>query len=96
MIPLTASKRSRALTLYEQAGEILGVDDVKASTMVTFPGGQGKSTAGSVKVGFDEERLYATVAAAAAAGMEHANVRIYWDNREAGRVMKDMGVQFIT
>lgn len=96
VIPLTASKRSRALTLYEQAGEILGVDDVKASTIVTFPGGQGKSTAGSVKVGFDEERLYATVAAAAAAGMEHANVRIYWDNREAGRVMKDMGVQFIT
>ena len=42
----------------------------------------------------DAEKLYAAVAEGAAAGMENANVRIYWNDREAGRIMRDMGVQF--
>jgi len=95
VIPLSSAKRSRALDLYQQTGEILGVDSiVQQSTVVTFPGGQQINSTDNLRIGFDADQIYAAVAAGAAHGLENANVRIYWDNREAGRIMRDMGVQF--
>lgn len=95
VIPLTQSKRNRALSLYEETGRILGADTmVEQSSIITFPGGAKTVTNEQLNIGFDAEQLYATVASAAAHGMENANVKIYWDNREAGRVMRDMGVVF--
>lgn len=96
VIPLSASKRSRALSLYEQTGRILGANTmVQQSSVITYPNGQRTETTDSVNVGIDTDQLYEAVASAAAHGIENANLRIYWDNREAGRVMRDMGVQFV-
>ena len=96
IIPLSTEKRERALDLYQKTGEILGVNkaaSVGYSTSMTLPGTSG-SRSDAIHVQFDAEQLYAAVAAGAERGMENANIRIYWDNREAGRIMKDMGVQF--
>ena len=86
VIPLEAN-RSRAIGLYQQAGQILGV-----TPTVTIGSPQQQSS--RMNVAIDTDALYAAVAAGAAKGMESANVRIYWNNREAGRIMRDMGVQF--
>lgn len=94
VIPLDVSKRARALQLYEQTGRALGVDTImQQSTVIDYPGGSTRASE-TVKIDFDQEELYAAVARGAAAGMESANIKIYWDNREAGRIMRDMGVQF--
>lgn len=68
---------------------------VQQSSVITYPNGQRTETTDSVNVGIDTDQLYEAVASAAAHGIENANLRIYWDNREAGRVMRDMGVQFV-
>ena len=90
VIPLEAH-RSRALSLYQETGRILGVAPsftVGRETTVSAP------RPNVVDLSFNEDKLYATVAAAAARGMESADVRVYVNGREAGRIMRDMGVQF--
>ena len=95
VIPLSSSKRSRALSLYEETGEILGVaPDLAETTTIMLPDGSKTTTSNDISVGFDAEKLYAAVAAGAEKGMENANVKIYVNNREAGRILKNMGVQF--
>lgn len=97
VIPLAASKRTRALDLYQQTGEMLGVDTIPTrSSYITMPmtTASGANAGGGSGLGMDAEKLYAAVAEGAAAGMENANVRIYWNDREAGRILRDMGVQF--
>ena len=96
VIPLSAGKRTRALNLYEQTGEILGVDSIPTkSSYISIPMTPASgANGGGGDYGLDAEKLYAAVAEGAAAGMENANVRIYWNDREAGRIMRDMGVQF--
>lgn len=85
IIPLAPESRVRAMTLYQQVGTILGADSVgRQSASVPLP----------TSNGLDIDALYSAVAAGAAEGMENANVRIYWDGREAGRIMRNMGVQF--
>lgn len=85
IIPLAPESRARAMTLYQQVGTILGADSVgRQSASVPLP----------TSNGLDLDALYSAVAAGAAEGMENANVRIYWDSREAGRIMRNMGVQF--
>ena len=91
VIPLSAAKRDRALTLYEQTGQILGAATPYTATM-SIPGGGASS--GSVRVSFDAERMYAACAACAKQGMENADIRIYIGDREAGRILRNMGVQF--
>lgn len=97
VIPLAASQRSNALSLYEQTGEILGVQRASSvpSTTMTLPGNSGSSASQGGTLGINTDKLYAAVASAAKRGIESANIRIYWNNREAGRIMKDMGVQFV-
>lgn len=89
VIPLSSEKRDRAMSLYQQTGEILGVASPNVQSY-TVPGG----TTDRVKVSFNAERMYEAVAAGAKSGMENANISIYIDNREAGRILKGMGVAF--
>ena len=92
VIPLSSTLRSRALDLFSQTGDILGVDTIpKERGSITMP--VNPYTAPS-ELKFDTEKLYEAIAQGAAAGMESANVKIYWNDREAGRIMRDMGVQF--
>ena len=42
----------------------------------------------------DYDALYSAVATAARQGLQSANIKVYWNGREAGRIMRDMGVQF--
>lgn len=85
IIPLAPESRARAMTLYQQVGTILRADSVgRQSASVPLP----------TSNGFDLDALYSAVAAGAAEGLENANVKIYWDGREAGRIMRNMGVQF--
>lgn len=97
VIPLAASQRANALSLYEQTGELLGIKKVSSvpPTTMTLPGSSGSSAAQGGTLGINTDQLYAAVASAAKRGMESANIKIYWDNREAGRIMKNMGVQFV-
>lgn len=93
VIPLAASQRANALNLYEQTGQILGVQRATATAAtMSIPSITSASGGGGFTLNTDE--MYAAVAAAAKRGMESANIRIYWNNREAGRIMRDMGVQF--
>lgn len=48
----------------------------------------------STSIGIDADELYEAVAAGAERGMENANVKIYLNNRETGRILRNMGVQF--
>lgn len=92
VIPLSSSLRGRALDLFSQTGDILGVDTIpKERGSITMP--VNPYTAPS-ELKFDTDKLYEAIAQGAAAGMESANVKIYWNDREAGRIMRDMGVQF--
>ena len=91
VIPLSTAKRDRAMTLYQETGQILGVATPNVQTM-TVP--DNSTSSGSIKVKFDTERMYAAVAAGAKQGMESADIKIYIDNREAGRILKGMGVAF--
>lgn len=89
VIPLSSSKRDRAQALYRQTGQILGVASPNVQSY-TVPG----SVTDRVKVSFNAERMYEAVAAGAKSGMENANISIYIDNREAGRILRGMGVVF--
>ena len=95
VIPLAASQRSNALELYQKTGQMLGVQKATITAPVMSLPDSASSGASSGTLAFNTEQMYAAVAAAAKKGMESANIRIYWDNREAGRIMKNMGVQFV-
>lgn len=95
VIPLAASQRSNALELYQKTGQMLGVQKATTTAPVMSLPDSASSGASSGTLAFNTEQMYAAVAAAAKKGMESANIRIYWDNREAGRIMKNMGVQFV-
>lgn len=94
VIPTDPAKRARGLELYEQAGEMLGVEKAVAEpTTTSIPSGvSSHPDSGTTKI--DLDAMYVAVESAARRGMENANVRIFWNNREAGRIMKDMGVVF--
>lgn len=91
VIPLSTAKRSRALDLYEETGQRLGVasPEVTTKTVSYIDSGDAK-----VRVKFDTEKLYAACAAGAKQGMENADIKIYLGEREVGRVMRGMGVVF--
>ncbi len=99
VIPLSDGKRSRALDLYQQTGDILGVGTASGMGRTTTQSLPSRNTAAagsstqSQQI-IDIDKIYSAVAAGAARGMEKANIRIYTNNREVGRVMRDMGVQF--
>lgn len=95
VIPLAASQRSNALELYQKTGQMLGAQKATTTAPVMYLPDSASSGASSGTLAFNTEQMYAAVAAAAKKGMESANIRIYWDNREAGRIMKNMGVQFV-
>lgn len=91
VIPLSASKRTRAMSLYEETGERLGV----ASPVVdTYSINTPTISQQDVRIQFDADRLYAACAAGAKSGMENADIRIYVGDREAGRILRNMGVAF--
>lgn len=91
VIPLASSKRARAMELYQETGQRLGVATPYTETMTMT---QRESGPTGVKVSFDTERLYAACAAGAKEGIENSNISIYVDEREVGRVMRGMGVVF--
>jgi hypothetical protein len=90
VIPLSSAKRSRAMELYQETGERLGVVQPTIATM-EIPD---NSVNSNVNVRFDADKLYAAVAAGARQGIESGNISIYVGEREVGRVMRGMGVQF--
>lgn len=94
VIPLASSDRANALSLYRQTGQILGVASSAAKTPTyNLPGNIiNASTSGP---SLNTQELYAAVAAGAARGIASADLKIYWDSREAGRIMRNMGVQFV-
>ena len=91
VIPLASSKRARAMELYQETGQRLGVATPYTETMTMT---QRESGPTGVKVSFDTERLYAACAAGAKEGIENSNISIYVGEREVGRVMRGMGVVF--
>lgn len=95
VIPLEAH-RARALSLYNQVGDILGVTPASVpQSTISMPSDNYSPAPQSTAISFDTDSLFSAVATAAKRGMESANIRVYWDGREAGRIMKDMGVQFV-
>ena len=95
VIPLSSNMRARALDLFQQAGETLGVQTVTMpSAPTTRIPDRSSSNSGSSALNIDLSQLYDAVASAARAGMQSADIKVYWNNREAGRIMKNMGVQF--
>lgn len=104
IIPLDPSKRARAMSLYAQAGEMLGATPgaapagtIHQTTTMTLPSGDSISNStqldGSL-TGLDPQSIYAAVSAGAEEGMKNANVRLYVGDREVGRLLRNMGVQF--
>lgn len=91
VIPLASSKRARAMELYQETGQRLGVATPYTETMTMTQRDSGQT---GLKVSFDTERLYAACAAGAKEGIENSNISIYVGEREVGRVMRGMGVVF--
>lgn len=89
VIPLAPAHRAEAMTLYRQTGEKLGIANHNTTYMTMAAPGQ--STA---SFSLDTAGFYEAVAAAAREGMENANIKIYIGDREAGRILRGMGVQF--
>lgn len=87
VIPLEAN-RTRALSLYQEVGQILGVSNsasVGRTASVAMPNNQPS---------IDMDKLYSAVAAGAERGMQNAQIKFLWNNREIGRNLRDMGVAF--
>jgi phage-related minor tail protein len=91
VIPLATAKRERALELYQETGERLGVAQPTIAT-VNVP--DYSVPQNNVSLKFDAAKMYAACAAGAKEGMENANIKIYISDREAGRILRGMGVQF--
>ena len=101
IIPLSTTMRSRALDLYEQVGEALGVDTAAADrpvNTVSVPKHRNAASSSAVFSQSTLENLFETIAAAAQAGsragMEEANLRVYIGDREVGRILRSQGVAF--
>lgn len=101
IIPLSTTMRSRALDLYEQVGEALGVDTAAADRPVNTVNVPKHRNAASSSAVFSQttlDNLFETIAAAAQAGsragMEEANLRVYIGDREVGRILRNQGVAF--
>jgi hypothetical protein len=91
VIPLSSAKRQRALDLYQETGERLGVASPRVDTFsINDPTDETKN----LRVQFDADKMYAACAAGAKSGMENADIRIYIGDREAGRILRNMGVAF--
>lgn len=102
IIPLAAEKRTRALSLYEQVGEILGVEQqVERATVepthVTMPSHKSSGQKASFSRSSLED-LFEVVASAAREGsregMGEANLTVYVGDREVGRILRKQGVAF--
>ena len=87
VIPLAPAHRTEAMTLYRQTGEKLGVATYN-QTYMQMP------AASDVSFTLDAQRIYDACAAGARDGMENADIKIYIGDREAGRILKGMGVKF--
>lgn len=91
VIPLAPAKRARAMSLYEETGERLGVAAPRVDTFSINDPADGTQ---NLRLQFDADKMYAACAAGAKSGMENADIRIYIGDREAGRILKNMGVAF--
>lgn len=91
VIPLSSAKRQRALDLYQETGERLGVASPRIDT---FSINDPTDETQNLRVQFDADKMYAACAAGAKSGMENADIRIYIGDREAGRILRNMGVAF--
>ena len=96
VIPLSSQMRTRALDLYEQTGEILGINKESIGmASVSLPDTQEKTISIlSKQAGIDFDKLYTVVATAARYGMMSANIKLISKDREVARTLRDMGVQF--
>ena len=90
VIPLSTAKRSRAMELYQETGERLGVAQPTIATMNI----QNEPTYGPQEIKFDAGKLYAAVAEGARKGISETKTTIMMGDREVARVLRDMGVQF--
>lgn len=91
VIPLSPEKRTRALSLYEATGRRLGLATADYGTGTIT---RQSSTESKVRVSLDAEKMYAACKEGARQGMENANIKIYIGEREAGRLLRNMGVSF--
>lgn len=96
VIPLSSPMRSRALDLYEETGEILGMSSkTPGMASVSLPDRQDQTISIlSKQKGIDFDKLYTVVATAARYGIMSANIRLISKDREVARTLRDMGVQF--
>ena len=90
VIPLSTAKRSRAMELYQETGERLGVAQPTIATMNI----QNEPTYGPQEIKFDAGKLYAAVAEGARKGISETKTTIMMGDREVARVLHDMGVVF--
>ena len=96
IIPLSSVMRSRALDLYEETGEILGMSSKTPGTAsVSLPDREDKTLSIlSKQKDIDFDKLYEVVALAARYGIMSANIKLVAKDREVARSLKDMGVMF--
>lgn len=96
VIPLSSQMRTRALDLYEQTGEILGMNKASVEmASVSLPDVQDQTISIlSKQAGIDFDKLYTVVATAARYGIMSANIRLISKDREVARTLRDMGVKF--
>ena len=96
VIPLSSQMRTRALDLYEQTGEVLGMNKASVGmTSISLPDAQDQTISIlSKQAGIDFDKLYTVVATAARYGIMSANIRLISKDREVARTLRDMGVQF--
>jgi hypothetical protein len=90
VIPLSTAKRTRAMQLYQETGERLGVAQPTVAT-VNVPN---EAINGTFDLKFDAGKLYAAVAEGARKGISETKTSIMMGDREVARVLRDMGVQF--
>lgn len=90
VIPLSTAKRSRAMQLYQETGERLGVAQPTVAT-INIPY---EPAYGAYDLKFDAAKMYAAVAEGARKGISETTTTIMMGDREVARVLRNMGVQF--
>lgn len=90
VIPLASSKRARAMSLYQETGERLGVAQPTVAT-INIPA---EPASGKYDLKFDAAKMYAAVAEGARKGISETTTTIMMGDREVARVLRNMGVQF--
>lgn len=90
VIPLASSKRARAMSLYQETGERLGVAQPTVAT-INVPN---EPASGAFDLKFDAAKMYAAVAEGARKGISETTTTIMMGDREVARVLRNMGVQF--